>query len=101
MSAEYCGIPPRNTAGPPDVFPRGPEDVRDPYHVASSEALGEQDAALAGKRGGLLWAVSAASGEKLAEYELEAMPVFDGMAAADGRLYIALQGGRIVCMGKE
>jgi len=45
-----------------------------------------------------LLAVSTADGSLLAEYPLEAPPVFDGMAAAGGRLYIALEDGRLVCM---
>jgi len=53
--------------------------------------------ALAGKTGGLLWAVSAADGSKRTEIELAAMPVFDGMAAANGRLYLATNDGRVLC----
>jgi outer membrane protein assembly factor BamB len=53
------------------------------------------------KKGGALWAVLSSDGKKLAEYKLEAPPIFDGMAAADGRLYIALQNGQLVCMGKN
>ena len=34
------------------------------------------------------------------QYELDASPVFDGMAAADGRLYISLENGRLLCMDK-
>ncbi|MHC4200395.1 MAG: outer membrane protein assembly factor BamB family protein, partial [Planctomycetota bacterium] len=85
-------------AGPPDVFQPGPEGVRDPYRLTSGEALREQDAALAGKRGGILRAVSAASGEKLAEYRLDAPPAWDAMAVARGRLYFCTAGGKVVCM---
>ena len=49
-----------------------------------------------GKKGGLLWAVST-DGKKLAEHALGAPPVFDGMAAAAGRLYLATEGGTVVC----
>ena len=52
-----------------------------------------------GARGSLLWAVSTADGEKLRERALPAPPVFDGMAAARGRLYIAMQDGSIACFG--
>ena len=40
------------------------------------------------------------NGEKLAEYKLEHLPVFDGMAAAEGSLFILLQDGSVVCMVK-
>ena len=42
--------------------------------------------------------LSRRGGKKLAEYPLDAQPVFDGMAAAYGRLYVPLKNGRIVCM---
>jgi len=87
-------------AGPPDVFPCATEDVH-PYHVVSAEALREQEAALAGKRGGLLMAVSAGDGRTLSRWELDHPPVFDGMAAAGGRLYLSTTGGRVVCMKEE
>ena len=46
------------------------------------DKLAEQDAALQGEQGALLWAVSASDGNKLAELALDTLPVFDGMAAA-------------------
>jgi outer membrane protein assembly factor BamB len=51
-----------------------------------------------GRMGGLLWAASESTGEKVAECRLDAPPVWDGMAVADGRLFIALQDGRVLCM---
>ncbi len=55
-------------------------------------------AAGAGKEGALLLAFSAADGSELGEVPLEAPPVFDGMAAAGGRLYLSLENGRIACL---
>jgi len=69
-----------------------------PPHSSSSHDLA---AAIEGKKGGLLWAVSAGDAGKLAEYRLDSPPVFDGMAAAYGRLYIATTAGRLLCMGKK
>ena len=69
-------------AGPPDVL-----DPRDPL------------AAFQGRKGGLLWAVSPADGKKLAEYRLESPPVFDGMIAANERLYVATRAGEVLCFG--
>ncbi len=72
-------------AGPPDVVPQD-----DPY------------AAFEGRKGGRLWVVSTADGRRLAEVALEAPPVFDGLAAARGRLYLATADGRLTCMaGKK
>jgi hypothetical protein len=52
---------------------------------------------MAGEKGSLLWAVSAKDGEKLAENSLDALPVFDGMVAAGGRLYMATTDGAVLC----
>ena len=50
-----------------------------------------------GKKGGMLWAVSRKDGSKQAEYELESPPVFDGMAVAQGSLYLSTADGRVLC----
>jgi len=60
--------------------------------------LTEQDIALGGGKGAVMWAISAV-GKKLAAYELDSPPVFDGMIAAESRLYTCGMDGRIVCMG--
>ena len=69
-------------AGPPDVV-----DPEDPW------------AALEGRSGALLQAVSTEDGEKSNELRLDSPPVFDGMAAAHGRLYVSLTNGSLVCLG--
>jgi len=56
-------------------------------------------AAHEGRSGGLLWAVAAGNGGKLAEYRLSAPPVWDGMAAANGRLYVTTLDGNVLCFG--
>jgi hypothetical protein len=88
-------------AGPPDVVPPAGEKFSHPYHVTSGKALREQEAALSGRRGGLLWAVSTADGKKLAEYKLDSPPMFDGLAAANGRLYMSTQAGKVLCLGSR
>jgi hypothetical protein len=50
---------------------------------------------------GLLWVVTAADGEKLAEYPIAATPVLDGMAAAKGRLYVSMANGSVLCLVEE
>jgi outer membrane protein assembly factor BamB len=54
-----------------------------------------------GRLGGILWAVSASSGEKLAEYKLDAAPVWDSIAVARGRLFIATQDGNLHCFAEK
>lgn len=70
-------------AGPPDVV-----DPKDP--------LG----AFEGRKGGLLYVVDGGSGERLAEHTLPSPPVFNGAAAARGRVYIAEEDGSVSCFGK-
>jgi hypothetical protein len=43
---------------------------------------------------------SAATGKKIMEAPLHAPPVYDGLAVAGGRVYLALQDGSLVCWGK-
>lgn len=71
-------------AGPPDVI-----DPEDPF------------GAFEGRKGARLWAVDTADGSKLAEYTMEHPPVFDGMIAAHGRLYITTEDGRVACWARR
>jgi len=50
---------------------------------------------------GLLWAVSAADGEKLEEYSIAGTPVLDGMSAANGRLYVSMADGSVLCLAGQ
>jgi hypothetical protein len=92
-------------AGPPDVvdeeeaFDYWSADPNDPNTDANMPAkLDEQDAALDDMRGALLRAVYTADGNSMGEYALESLPVWDGMVAANGRLYLALQNGKVICL---
>jgi len=75
----------------PTLLAAGPPDEVDPD---------EPWAAFNGKKGGRLWAVSAEDGETLWRLALAAQPVFDGMAAADGCVYVSMQNGSIACFGQ-
>ena len=83
-------------AGPPDVVDEE-EAFKRPNNPGIQAQLTEQNAALEGRKGGLLLVVSASDGKKVAEYKLESIPVWDGMAAANSRLYLATKNGRILC----
>ncbi len=89
------------------LFLAGPEDLMNEQQMFGriddpqvQEQLARHAAALRGEKGGLLWAVSADGGAKLAELQLDTAPVFDGMAAAYGKLYLATTDGRVMCLGK-
>jgi outer membrane protein assembly factor BamB len=49
----------------------------------------------------ILTAVSVDDGKELASCEIESSPVFDGMAAANGELYLSLENGKLLCMAGE
>jgi hypothetical protein len=83
-------------AGPPDLVDEEQAFYR-PDDAEIQTRLREQAAALEGRKGALLWVVSASQGEKLAEYKLENLPVWDGMAAAEGGLYLVTKDGKVLC----
>jgi hypothetical protein len=53
-----------------------------------------------GKLGSTLRVVSTRDGETISHHELTAPIVFDGMSAAAGRLYLALEDGSIACFSE-
>jgi hypothetical protein len=71
-------------AGEPDIV-----DERDP--------LG----AFEGRKGGVLNVVSADGGKKLAEIKLDSPPVFNGIAVANDKLFIAGKDGTIIAVGEK
>ena len=53
------------------------------------------------RTGGVLAVFATADGRKLAEYKLPSPPVWDGMAVAGGKLYLALTSGDIVSFKQQ
>ncbi len=70
-------------AGLPDVV-----DPKDPF------------GAFEGRKGGVLSACNKTDGQAIWKCPLPAPPVFNGLAAASRRLYVAMQDGSIACFGK-
>ena len=68
-------------AGPPDVVP--PDDP-----MASFE----------GRAGAELRVFAASDGQELFKMKLPSPPVFDGLVAADGRLFMTTMDGHVVCL---
>lgn len=89
-------------AGPPDLIDE--EETfqklaeRDPYvHVQ----LAQQNDAFDGKLGARVQAVSAKDGQTLHEFHVNSLPVWDGMAAANGKLYFSTTTGKVHCFGEN
>jgi len=63
---------------------------------AETSAIHEYGKPIAEK--GVLMQVSVSSGETISRAELASPPVFDGMAAAGGKLFVSCEDGSIVCL---
>jgi hypothetical protein len=95
-------------AGPHLIFAGPPDDLDSEYALerlaakdpAIHESLKQQDANLQGKNGGRLWVMDTRDGTQLTEIQLQALPVWDGMSAAYGKLYMATTDGRVLCLGR-
>ncbi len=86
-------------AGPPDLVDE--EEARPKLlEEETGKQLQAQLEALEGKKGALLLAVSSEDGKTLNTSNLPALPVWDGIAAANGKLFIALENGSVLCLGK-
>ena len=76
---------------PDRLFIAGYPDVVDP-----DDPL----AAFEGRKGGVLSVYNKADGKEMGQWEFSSPPVFHGLAAANDRLYLALQDGTVACFGK-
>ncbi len=93
------------------VFVAGPPDVMDEEETfgrikarddSVNEVIAKQQAALDGNQGSVLLAISTKTGETLGKYELGYLPTWDGMAAANGNLFLSTEKGTITCLkGKK
>ena len=85
-------------AGPPDVI----DEVNlwhNPDDLELKRKAAEQTEVWRGRRGGSLWAISTTDGNRQDCVDLEAPPVFDGMIAADNKLFISLMNGKVISYG--
>jgi hypothetical protein len=86
-------------SGPPDLV--NEEDAQNHYADSNIQAkLKKQKKALQGKEGGLLWAVNRESGAVKAKYRIDSPPVWDGLIAADNKLFMATMDGNVICWGE-
>ena len=82
-------------AGPPDV---AKTKAGSPLNLSNAQDVLN---AWNNNKGGLLWAVDTDDGKQLAAYPLDSPPVFDGMAATRGRLFIATADGHVLCLSGQ
>jgi outer membrane protein assembly factor BamB len=85
-------------AGPPVVIDETEVYLR--YGDSEVQAkMRRQVEAFEGQHGSILMAAAKQNGEKLSAYNLQSSPVFDGMAAANGMLYLSMLDGSVLCLG--
>jgi len=73
-------------AGVPMRADFSPQDLEDSYE---------------GGKGGVLWTISGSSGQPTGELALPAPPVWDGLAAAEGKCFITLKDGTVMALGES
>jgi outer membrane protein assembly factor BamB len=61
--------------------------------------LADTQASLEGKKGALLCAIDKRDGKQIGTLKLDSAPVFDGLIAAGGKLYMSALDGKVICMG--
>ena len=77
-------------AGPPDLRKKESKVLA---YLNEAESL----ASFRGEKGVFLRVVAAADGKTISQRKLDAMPVFDGMSAARGKVYLSLKDGQVQC----
>jgi len=88
------------------IFACGPEDIvpeekflnRAPDQL---NTLREQAAIYSGREGSILCAVSAVDGTNCSQTRLDVLPVFDGMIAAGGSIYMSTVDNKVVRLGSR
>jgi len=78
-------------AGIPDLAKRNSNEL-------AFDNADEVQAAYSGSKGGIIRFVNTTDGTQTGEIKLGTRPVFDGLAAAHGKLFIALKDGRLQCL---
>ena len=65
--------------------------------VVAGQLLARQDAVLGGIDGGLLLSVNIDSGEVESRLQMDALPAWDGLAGANGKLFLSTLDGSVIC----
>jgi outer membrane protein assembly factor BamB len=76
----------------------GPADLRKKEAGILAYSNEEESlAAFRGEKGLILRVIDKSNGATVSEEKLNAMPVFDGMSAAHGRIFVSLKNGEVQC----
>ena len=83
-------------AGPPDILDEARFHGRFKLPEVDVQVR-KQEAAVNGASGGRLRTLSAGDGKRISETHIASLPVFDGLIAADGKLFMSTIDGQVVC----
>lgn len=92
------------------LFVMGPPDTIDEEESFNRLRAGDpeieailtaQAKALDGASGSVLLAVNKQDGKTIGSTQWQGLPVWDGLAAANGHLYLATTDGRVLCLGEK
>ena len=79
-------------AAGPTLLAAGPRDVVDPNDPWAS---------VEGRAGSVLCAFDTKDGKQLAEYALDVVPGWDGLAIAGDKVFVSTLDGKVICMGEK
>jgi hypothetical protein len=83
--------------GPPDIINEHETFARlSARDTEVNELLNRQNSALSGEQGSKLLVIDSDLGEVRIELSLDTLPVWDGLASADGKLYLTTTDGRVL-----
>ena len=88
--------------GPPDII-----DEEATFQKLSEKdaevlkLLSAQDAAIEGRQGAMLLTVNAETGDIEHTVELDELPSWDGLAGAQGKLFLTTLDGSVMCFGTK
>jgi outer membrane protein assembly factor BamB len=83
-------------AGPPNILDEEAA-VAQRYDRSVQKQIDAQQDSIDGKKGAVIKAISAKDGSEKSELKLKSPPVWDGMAAANGKLFMADMDGNVTC----
>ena len=90
----------------PDIYVNSMVLTKDKLFVAGPPEMGNRETEEAknkwlGREGGKLLCLSSKDGDLLSELKIESPSIFDGMVAADGKIFISLQNGSVICLEED
>ena len=80
---------------PIPVHPRAMLKAADSIYIGCAE---NTEQLLSEKGAGKILIMNASDGSKAGEFGIESPPVFDGMAAAGGKLFVSQKNGKLTCL---